>query len=107
MFIHGYCISDTYPQKDDGNNKFVIANPTSANPTLIIEEKFKVLTLENKEPLKNMRFINVLQPDSIFSHNKLNVQYLENDFSFGVSIAIDEKKEVNSFQKIKNYSMRI
>jgi len=119
--------SDTYPQKQNGeDNTFVIengpgklyihsvypkefeytlkeegviANPTSANPSLIIEEKFKVLSIENKIPSMNMRFINILQPDSIFSDRKLNVQYIENDYSYGVSIESGLEKEIVMFSK--------
>lgn len=84
-----------YEMKEEG----VVANPTSANPTLIIEEKFKVLSVENKEPQKNMRFINVLQPDSIFSKKSIDVKYLENDYSYGISIVNGEKKEIVMFAK--------
>jgi len=51
----------------------VIANPTSQEPSLIIEQNMKTLCIENKIPSKDMRFVNVLGVNSIFEKDKILV----------------------------------
>jgi len=51
----------------------VIANPTSQEPTLIIEQNMKTLCIENKAPVKEMKFVNILGVNSIFDKDELLV----------------------------------
>lgn len=54
----------------------VTANPTSQEPTLIIEQNMKTLCIENKKPLKDMRFLNVLAVSNIFDQEMICAKYL-------------------------------
>jgi len=51
----------------------VVANPTSQEPTLIIEQNMRTLCLENKVPAKDTCFVNVLGVSSVFDKEKIAV----------------------------------
>lgn len=51
----------------------VFANPTTQEPTLIIEQNLRTLCLENKTPAKDTCFVNILGVSNIFDKEKLVV----------------------------------
>lgn len=51
----------------------VVANPTTQEPTLIIEQNMKTLCMENKVPVKDLQFVNVLDVTSIFEKEKHHI----------------------------------
>jgi len=68
--------------------------PMYSTPNLILHTKQNLLKLENREPVKNIRFINVLIPEDIFTKNKLYVSRVENPSCNGFIIKSETFKEI-------------
>lgn len=68
--------------------------PMYSTPNLILSRKQKVLKLENKEPVTDIRFLNVLIPGDIFPDNNIKVNRVNNPSCSGVIIEKGYEKEI-------------